>query len=182
LPTLATFASRKLPFYPTATAATIEIGDSGTRIVWSGNPGEPIFQFFDGGRLTIERIGKLVKVSTVFRDAQGSIVAELVRNQWKVAQPPNTWDRNYTSDALEVKNAQGQIILQIKALPDRVQIQGIWRGRGGSVFALSKNLDGRPGSSMLILPPGHDPRMEPNIPPLFRYPSSTHFGELLNAS
>jgi hypothetical protein len=69
-----------------------------------------------GDRFTIEKIDGKLLVSTMIRDSSGSVLAELRRNEWKVAPPPKTWDRNYTDNALEVVNAEGYVVLQIKLL------------------------------------------------------------------
>ena len=60
-----------------------------------------------GDRFTIEKIDGKLMVSTMIRDSSGNVLAELRRNEWKVAPPPKTWDRNYTDNALEVVNAEG---------------------------------------------------------------------------
>ena len=171
---------RKLLFYPsgTATSASLQVGDSPTTFVWKGEAGGAMFEFLSGDKLVVEKIGKLVKVSTVFRDESGAIVAELKRNEWRVAPAPNTWDRNYTADSLEVKDAKGRIILQIRVLPDRIQLQGIWRGERGSFFALFKASNG--SAAIQAVQPGQSPPGgEPVIKPIFEYPSATHFGELI---
>ena len=75
----------------------------------------------------MEAIDGIVKVSTYITDDEGNLIAELVRNEWKVAPPPRTWDRNYSKDALEVRDGKGAVILQVRAFSDQIQIQGIWR-------------------------------------------------------
>lgn len=58
-------------------------------------------------------------MSLVIRDRSGRLVAEIVNNEWKV-NPQNAWDRNYSADALEVRDPTGDIVLQVKALADRI--------------------------------------------------------------
>lgn len=159
----------------------IEIGDSGSGFVWVGKSGKPIFDFY-GSPLTIETIGGRVKVSTEIKNARGELLVELVRNQWRVSPAPNTFDRNYTDDALEVRNAEGRIILQVKSLPDRVQLQGEWHGPNGQAFRMLKGLgpDGKVGGLLLPRPNGFLPS-DPEIVPIFEYPSDAHFGKLRKA-
>ncbi|MEJ0092842.1 MAG: hypothetical protein WDN46_05280 [Methylocella sp.] len=49
-----------------------------------------------------------------------------MRNEWRVTPPPGTLDRNYTDDALEIRGAGGKIVLQLRVLQDRIQLQGEW--------------------------------------------------------
>ena len=106
----------------------LEIGDSGAEIIYGGPAGTPVFEFFKKNELTLELVDGQLKVSTKIIDQSGKLVAELIRNEWKVAPPPQTWDRNYSDDALEVRDARGKIVLQVKAFADRIQIQGEWWG------------------------------------------------------
>src|SRR2546428_13242392 len=94
----------------------LEIGDSGVKLISGGPAGTPVFELFKNSELTLELVDGQLKVSTKIIDQSGKLVAELIRNEWKVAPPPQTWDRNYSDDALEVRDARGQIILQVKAL------------------------------------------------------------------
>ncbi len=104
----------------------IEIGDSGSKFVLTGPQGVSWLHFAKNYDLLIETVEGDLEVSTQVRDQKGRLVAELVRNEWKVAPPPRTWDRNYNKTALEVRSENGDVVLQVKLLPDRVQIQGEW--------------------------------------------------------
>jgi hypothetical protein len=160
-----------------ATERKIQIGDSETFIVYVGHPGTPLFDFFDGSSLTIELIKGHVAVSTQIHDSSGDLVAELIRNEWKVAHPPKTFDRNYTDDALEVRNPQGRIILQIKALPDRIQLQGEWWNSSGIGIRIVKNPFPGAGAMFVYLDAQSNLSLGP-ILPMFQYPSESHFGQL----
>jgi len=70
----------------------LEIGDSGAIFIWAGKSGEPIFNFSNDNSLTVEKIFEKLKVSTTIRDKSGAVVAEIIRNQWRVS-PPHTFDR-----------------------------------------------------------------------------------------
>jgi hypothetical protein len=42
------------------------------------------------------------------------------------------WDKNYTDDSLEVKDGHGRVVLQVKLLPNIVQIQEEWQWNPGT--------------------------------------------------
>jgi hypothetical protein len=134
-----------------------------------------MFNFSDDNPLTIENIFRKVKVSTTIRDKSGAIVAELSKNQWRV-WPPKTFDRNYTDDTLEVRRSDGNIVLQVRVLPDRVQLQGEWRSADGRGIRLVKAPG---GGGVIVIRRGEFERDDPKIKPIFRYPSDSHFRELL---
>ena len=78
----------------------MEIGDSGAILALNNSdPNMPIFRFFQEDKLLVQTIDGRIKVSTVFRDRSGSVVAEVLENDWKV-KPSGIWDRNYNSSAL----------------------------------------------------------------------------------
>ena len=113
------------------TRRILELGKSGAKFELADPKLTTVIDFFHSSRLTLEEIGGRLMVSTQIRDPHGELVAELIRNEWRVAPPPKTWDRNYDNDRLEVKNAKGQIVLQVRAFPDRIQILGEWWGQNG---------------------------------------------------
>jgi hypothetical protein len=156
----------------------MEIGKSTAMLKWDGPNGGEMFNFFNESKLTIEQAGRKVKVSTEVRDRNGNLVAELIRNEWKVL--PAAWDRNYTDDALEVRDSTGTVVLQVKALPDRIQLQGEWRTTGGYGARISECINpqnGQVGGCITKLSPTYNPT-DTQIKPMFEYPSDLHFGEL----
>jgi hypothetical protein len=154
----------------------LQIGPNGTTFMWLGQGTKPtFFNFFDRNRLIVGETEGQVTVSTQIRDRTGQLVAELADNEWKVAAPPLRWDRNYSRDALEVRGPDGNVVLQVKLLPDKIQIQGEWWDRGGKGVRLVTTDDGR--SFVLMLSQDNYPA-EPGIKPMFRYPSDNHLGEL----
>jgi len=158
-------------------ARNVEIGDSGTIIHYVGPEGTPTFQFAADQNLIVESVGGILKVSTQVKDSNGHLVAELVRNEWKVAPPPATWDRNYTNDALEIRGPDGSIMLQIVVMPDRIRIQGEWWLDNAHGIRLASLGPGK-GAAVTKLVPNMIPTQAPAIRPLFVYPSASHFGEL----
>jgi hypothetical protein len=138
-----------------------------------------------GDRFTIEKIDGKLLVSTMIRDSSGSVLAELRRNEWKVAPPPKTWDRNYTDNALEVVNAEGYVVLQIKLLENIVQLQGSWwvdlglpNGKRRVVIreAPPSEMQGNFSAQILLCAPADVACGQ--IEPIFEYPSDLHLGEL----
>jgi hypothetical protein len=100
-----------------------------------------------------------------------------------VAPPPKTWDRNYTDDALEVKNTGGRVVLQVRVLSDRIQLQGEWWSKDGFGVRFVKIPDpvtGAMGGGITKLSIAINPD-EPHIDPIFEYPSDSHFGQLRKA-
>src|SRR5262249_6626344 len=154
----------------------VEIGDSGAKLAWVGSKENPLFRFSEDSGLIIELIRGRVCVSTKIADANGNVVVELVRNKWRVAPPPMSWDRNYSKDALEVRDPSGAIVLQIKALRDRIQLQGEWKRKNDSAIRFVKLRGG--GGAMVIGPNGVFQPTDPKIEPMFVYPSEMNLGKL----
>lgn len=155
----------------------LEFGDSGSVLVWGGPEGEPIFKIFEDNSLTISIENGQVKVSTLIRSQDGSVIAELVNNEWKV-NPRKSFDRNYSRDALEGKDERGDIVLQVILVEDRIQFQGKFydSSGGGVAFGKMRGPEGI-GGAIEITGPNH-PRLRLSIEPIFKYPSDLHLGEL----
>lgn len=91
-----------------------------------------------------------------------------------------TWDRNYNDTALEVKNPEGHIVLQISLL-DVVQIQGAWPLLDPQMKAKFEYVVVRSGSdrgAQFILRPPNSLSPWPTIDPMFEYPSDLNLGKL----
>lgn len=122
-------------------------------------------------------------VSARIRGRDG-LVAEIIDNEWKVIPPPKTWDRNYSTNALEVKDADGNIVFQIKLDAgvagfdgqSVVRFQGIFFDSDGNGIALIADESNR-GFSFDFRPTNSTAPF-PKIKPLFKYPSSLHLGVL----
>src|SRR5208282_2156354 len=160
----------------------IQIGNSKVFIV---NPDDPqaaqLFSVLRTTEFRVENIGVEVKVSAQMFDREGHLITELVRNEWKVAPPPRTWDRNYTDHDLEVRDTRGLVILQVRALKDRVQLQGLWwidLGPPNGIRQLTVRENPEGSAEFNISPADTVP---PPIVPIFEYPSERHLGELRKA-
>jgi hypothetical protein len=125
--------------------------------------------------LVVELAGDQVLVSTIIRDRSGAVVAEIVRNEWKV-NSGNVWDRNYSRNALEVRGPTGDVVLQVRLVKDRVQLQAKIYTSEGLGMALVK-VPGRGGAIEYGRP---NQPLESIISPIFKYPSDLHLGELVD--
>ncbi|MBD2753738.1 hypothetical protein [Spirosoma validum] len=156
---------------------TIEIGDSGTNFELL--PTAEYFFNVEDSKLIINKNNDSLFVSMKFYTPSGDLLAEIVDNEWTLNKE-GVLDRNYTKNALEVRGSNGEIELQIQLLPDRVRLQGIFRGpNGGLSLALVKHPIHGKGAKIIVLQEGEKLIPENKIQPMFRYPSDTHLGELI---
>jgi hypothetical protein len=154
----------------------IQIGQSSSFIDFSAPQGTPFMQFANNYDLMIDSVSGKLEVSTQVRDRKGHLVAELIKNEWKVAPPPKTWDRNYNRTALEVRDEDGNVILQVRLFQDRVQIQGEWwmdETRGIRIVGYPGE-----GGRFEIFGTKFRPNDADPIRQMFVYPSENHRGEL----
>lgn len=156
----------------------LELGDSGAIFVYAGDPGKPLFSFFENSHLTVIRDGNRVLVSTDIFDQEGHLVARLALNEWQV-NPNVSFDRNYMDDALEVMDQGGDVVLQVRLVEDRIQLQGKFYGPDGRGVAFGKgtNAVGKTVGVMEMTGP-NNPVLKMKISPIFRYPSNLHLGEI----
>ena len=115
----------------------IEIGgDSGSRLVYIGAEDSVDFgRFARNAGLRIERGKHGMEISTPVLDRSGKKIANIEKNHWTVVAQPEIWDKNYTDNALEIKDSRGEVVLQLRFLPDRLQIAVEWRDQFG--FSIS---------------------------------------------
>lgn len=153
----------------------LEIGDSGAVLIHGGMPGAPLFDY-GGDKLIIglDARGRVL-VSVVVRDQVGNVVAELVQNEWKV-NPAGSWDRNYSNNALEVRDPRGDVVLQVRLVENRAHLQAKLFNREGNGFVVRAAGPGEGSGGILAFSPAAE-RDRLTIPPLFRYPSELHLGE-----
>ncbi|HEY2546680.1 MAG TPA: hypothetical protein VGI46_11490 [Candidatus Acidoferrum sp.] len=162
----------------------IEIGgDSGSKLVYVGSEDSVDFgKFARNAGLRIERGNHGMEISTPVLDRSGKRIANIDRNHWTVVAQPEIWDKNYTDNALEIKDSRGEVVLQLRFLPDRLQIAAEWRDQFGRGQEWAKcSAPGKPPSACVI-PWGNartELQNEQPIEPIFKYPSSEHLGELV---
>jgi hypothetical protein len=143
----------------------LQLGETGVSFIWTGKSNSLISNDYD--KIKIVRVGNEIKLSVTVRDRFDNLIVEIVDNVWRVSKSEtDCWDKNYTDDSLEVKDGRGRVVLQVRLLPDRVQMQVEWPTQGGrymdNVIHQGK--------------PFYTP--EEGIRPRFQYPSSEHWGEL----
>ena len=180
----------ELIFSPDGPLPRLEVGTSGVSFNKNDEYGALILPFLRRDQFKIELVDGHYKFSTRVTDENEKVIAEITQNDWKVAPPSGAWDRNYNDDTLEVKDSRGDLVLQVRALPDRIQFQGSWWTDSSpwspaitqiSIVA-ERIADITPrGAKLTIIPMVHRiPKGQhpARIEPLFRYPSDLHLGEL----
>jgi hypothetical protein len=162
----------------------IEIGDSGSVFVYMGTPNSvDMGTFAHNVGFRVERGEHGIQISTPLLDRSGKKILTIEKNRWTVIQQPGIWDKNYTENALEVKDSRGDVVFQIRFLSDRVQISAEWRGQFGRGQEWSKcsSIPNKPPSGC-ISPWGNaktELQNEKLIEPIFQYPSKEHLGEFV---
>jgi len=155
----------------------IEIADTGSTVeIGSGTNREFFYRLLKDNNFKLEAEKGQLKVTLLIRDRTGNAVAEIIGNEWKV-NPNSSFDRNYSKNALEIKDLTGEIILQIRLIEDRIQLQGKFYHSDGSgveigILGIDKNY---PGGIHFL---GSDTLSELKVQPIFVYPSNQHLGEL----
>ena len=161
----------------------LEMGDSGSILTFAGPAAQPIILVFRDCGVTIRirqnrwtRKRRLVLSTRVF-DRKGNLVAEILDNNWKI-NPNATFDRNFTKEALEVRDSSGDIVLQVRLVGDRVQMQAKFYGLNGHGVAIGKCADaaGNVGGCIQYRGPA-SPTLTMTFQPIFRYPSAEYQGK-----
>ncbi len=142
----------------------------------------PFFRGLDDLSLEIDPDHDRLLVSLTVRNSDGNVVAALRKNEWTVNRPAMALDRNYSQNTLEVIDHQGRVVLQVRLLPDRAQVNGIFYGPDGNGVAILPPRPLRPGddswigSAYVMLGKENPPPID-TIEALFVYPSHSHLGE-----
>jgi len=156
---------------------TVKLGFSEAKIVFQIPVYQQFWPWFQDSRLQIAITDGRLSVSSKIYNEHGDLVAELVNNEWAVQRPP-AWDRNYTRDALEVKDNKGNIVLQVKLEREFIQLQAILFGAdGGNAVMIGSRAEKGEMRGQVYKATQEHPIFE--IQPMFKYPSSRHFGELI---
>ena len=166
-----------------ASEKLIELGEGGHLLLDTmsdaNSSTDPLFVFFQDTSFSLENDNGHLLVSTIIRDQQGKIVVQLDRNHWRVnADKGICFDKNYTTDSLEVQDGRGHVIFQLRLYPDRVQFQGIWFNEKGAFREMVVDKQHLGGSIIQIVEdPTNHPAPEILIDPIFKYPSDKHWAE-----
>jgi hypothetical protein len=128
--------------------------------------------FDEGGDplLSIRLLSGKLLVTTRVRDGSGGVIAEMNDNEWK--HGPAIFDRNYTQDALEIRDSTGKVVLQVANLGNTVDVAAIFHCKNGWTYMVGP-IAGE-GSAIELRAPGQPLTSE--IPPICNYPSDLHFG------
>jgi hypothetical protein len=130
---------------------------------------------FDDGRdplLSIRLLNGKLLVTVRVRDESGGVIAEMKDNEWKHQQQPAIFDRNYTRDALEIRDKTGKVALQVANLGNTVDVAAIFHCKNDWTYMVGP-IAGE-GSAIELRRPGEPLTYE--IPPICDYPSDLHFG------
>ena len=99
----------------------LKLGQSG--LAWTGEPNKSIISVA-GEPLTINLNDGRAELSLVVRDKNGIVLAAIRNNEWFVAPPPVTLDRNFNENSLEVIDSKGEIIFQVQVYGEEVHFAG----------------------------------------------------------
>ncbi|MFZ1204201.1 MAG: hypothetical protein WAN97_07815 [Candidatus Acidiferrales bacterium] len=167
-------------------ALPVQVGKAGTVFVMvppkAGQNMPAYFAPFPDAQFLIQCGKRGPLISTTVRDRNGNQVVNIERNHWTV-YPPYCSDKNYTKDALEVKDDSGHVLLQIKYAPQernnmaRIQVQGEWWSNEG--HGLRIVLAGGAGGEVIPLVPQNQ-HNDALIKPVFKYPSKDFWGDFAN--
>jgi hypothetical protein len=142
--------------------------------------GSPLLSVW-GDQLMIRKENGKILVTTHVRDQSGAVVVEITDNKWQVSPLANVcWDKNYTTNALEVRDRRERIVFQIILFPNIVRIQGEWwtEDKRGLRLVRPYPFDHvRTGPVWVTLSPETLSGYGPQIEPIFQYPSKEHWGE-----
>ncbi len=92
-------------------------------------------------------------------------------NEWKHQQPA-IFDRNYTRDALEIRDKTGKVALQVANLGNTVDVAAVFHCKNDWTYMVGP-IAGE-GAAIELRRPGEPLTYE--IPPICDYPSDLHFG------
>ncbi len=131
-----------------------------------------LFRDKEAPLLSIKLVEGRLLVTTRIRDASGLLLAEMKDNEWKHLPQPAIFDRNYTADALEIRDRSGKVALQVANLGSTVDVAALFHCVNGWTYLVGPI--GGAGSAIELRPPGQELQFE--IPPICEYPSDLHFG------
>ncbi len=160
---------------PNAQGRIFQIGRVGTTFDWQGPENQSPITFLDAAKFNLSVKNGELRVSMEVVDGQGKLVAKITDNRWEVS-PDHfiSWDKNYTDDTLEVLDGRQTVVLQIRLLADKVQIQGEWH----DAFGNGTRIEEAPGGAAQIFKlVGQNNYPEQRIKPIMKYPSSEHWAE-----
>jgi hypothetical protein len=161
---------------------TIQVGNSRGSFRWKpsenskSGDGSVWIGFQDAG-LIVERINGKLFLTGDIRGEDGNMVVKINKNRWFVFSS-EVMDKNYTTNALEVFDKRGVVVLQVVLDSQAIKIQGEFWSESGTGLRLVENPDDPAGyATMLMLHRGIAAAF-PMVKATFGYPSKEHQGEL----
>ncbi len=169
--------------HPPNTTNDIEIGQSRVELSVDLPPGQEhtdFWRLYHYAKLKIEKGDTELEFTTTVRDREGAVIAIIENNKWTVYPP--CLDKNYTDDSLEVRDKRGHIVLQVRVLSDRIQLQGEWNDEYGEGMRMIQSPDKQhPGAHLIRWDNPQEAERKDNdateIKPWFKYPSAEHWAE-----
>jgi len=79
--------------------------------------------------LSIQLVHGRLLVTTQVRNDRGELIAEMKDNEWKHQPQPAIFDRNYTRDALEIRDKTGKVAIQVANLGNTVDVAAVFIAR-----------------------------------------------------
>ena len=152
-------------------------GETASKIVLGAGPrtSSLFFQYIDDVKLVVENGPSGVVLSTPVLDQAGHKMGEIIKNHWKVF-PPWSSDKNYEKHSLEILDAAGNVVLQVKLRKNVAELQGVWRDESGKGLEIY-DIPGQ-GGRVAFATALDTSLIRYKIPKMFVYSSSNHWGEL----
>jgi len=146
----------------------------GTKWIIGVPNGDPWITIW-GDELLVRKDNGKILITTHVRDRNGSsVVVDIVDNKWTVSSLQNiSWDKNYTNNALEVKDGRDRVVFQVVLLPDVVRVQGEWwtEDKRGLRLVRPYPFDRVRTGPVFVEMNGGTYKFEFPIEPIFKYPS-----------
>jgi hypothetical protein len=138
----------------------------------SESPDDVFLRDGDQPLLSLHLDGGKLSISTKLFDDKGAELAELDHNAWTHQARPAIFDRNYTDNAFEIRDASGAVTLQVVNLGSAIYFAGVLHCRNGRATVFGKGARG--GTAWELLRPGQKPTL--TIHPICDYPSTEKLG------
>jgi hypothetical protein len=166
----------------TSGSPMLQFGDSGGGFLFGGHVEEPMMQFAKDAGILVSNSLRGPELTTTVRDRSGNTIVHLEKNVWTVF-PPFCSDKNYTQNTLEVKDSRHHVVLWVRVLNDRIQIQGEWQDGFGAGIRFRRCPDPKGQSTACYdrwLDLKGEAESEELIEPMFEYPSRENWGRIRN--
>jgi len=151
---------------------------SKTALVWGGPPDSPMFSISTNNLQVKQNDAGDVIINTTVTDRNGNLIVEIINNEWRVSN--EAWEKNYTKNALEVKDSRGRIVLQVRLFTSSIELQGEWWDEDGNGARIVEAPEKSTGAYFIKMSKQYHPD-EPAIKEIFKYPSRNYFGQYANS-